>query len=401
MHKNRALVLIGAGASLEFGAPSTSDLTNFIEKKIFSDDWMRHKAGDHAWSEIKHTLSGYFKHDADNIKSHQAVNFEHIYHCAHELLSTFEPAERTVNEFRPVLVPFIKRHTNLGDSTLKALVNRIAEFIFAEMVTVCERAKCLNTLTAFLAKLRQDYIVRIYTTNYDDFLLQAAPDLFTGFDPEPRIGAKPFDRQKFWNAIDQDCSFPLHGSVHLSFRIPHASVTDINALYWYDSRDEALLNSSYSGSDDQRMDGGKTVRSAIITGLDKLAPLQRQPFSHYYASMARDAMEAEIIFVIGCGLGDLHLNTWLGEARRRDPMPPLVFIDYWSDSFLCAASFELGRKEIEMSHTLCMPFMDYGVTEHCSGWNLDKRGTYAIWDKGFSEFLKAQGELENILGKLL
>lgn len=401
MHKNRALVLIGAGASLEFGAPSTSDLTNFIEKKILSDDRMRHEAGDHAWSEIKHTLSGYFKHDADNIKSHQVVNFEHIYHCAHELLSTFEPTERTVNEFRPVLVPFIKRHANLGDTTLRALVSRIAEFIFAEMVEVCEHAKCLNTLTAFLAKLRQDHIVRIYTTNYDDFLLQAAPDLYTGFEPEPRCGAKPFDRQKFWNAIDQDCSFPLHGSVHLSFGLPQAPDADLNALYWYDSTDEALNNSSYSGSDDQRMDGGKTVRSAIITGLDKLAPLQRQPFSYYYASMARDAMEAEIIFVIGCGLGDLHLNTWLGEARRREPKPPLIFIDYWCDSFLCATGFELSRKEIEMIHTLRMPFMDYGVTEHCSGWNLDKRGTYAIWDKGFCEFLKAQGELENILGKLL
>ena len=249
--------------------------------------------------------------------------------------------------------------------------------------------------------MRQDHIVRIYTTNYDDFLLQAAPDLYTGFDPEPRCGAKPFDRQKFWNAIGQDCSFPLHGSVHLSFGLPHAPDADLNALYWYDSRDEALNNSSHSGSDDQRMDGGKTVRSAIITGLDKLAPLQRQPFSHYYASMARDAMEAEIIFVIGCGLGDLHLNTWLGEARRRDPMPPLIFIDHWSDSLMCTTALELGQKEKEMIHKLRMPFKDYKVSEHGTGWNIDNRGTYAIWDKGFYDFLKAPAELEDILGKLL
>ena len=401
MHKNRALVLIGAGASLEFGAPSTTDLTNYIEKKILNDDWMQFNSGYQAWIEIKHTLSRYFDNDAYNTNSCPTVNFEHIYHCAHELLSTFEPIERTANEFRPVLVPFINRSTNLGDKTLRVLVNRIAEFIFAEMVAVCERAKSLNTLTAFLAKLRQDHIVRIYTTNYDDFLLQAAPDLYTGFDPEPRCGAKPFDRQKFWNAIGQDCSFPLHGSVHLSFGLPHAPDADLNALYWYDSRDEALNNSSHSGSDDQRMDGGKTVRSAIITGLDKLAPLQRQPFSHYYASMARDAMEAEIIFVIGCGLGDLHLNTWLGEARRRDPMPPLIYIDHWSDSLMCTTALELGQKEKEMIHKLRMPFKDYKVSEHGTGWNIDNRGTYAIWDKGFYDFLKAPAELEDILGKLL
>ena len=394
-------MLIGAGASLEFGAPSTTDLTNFIEKKILNDDWMQFNSSDQAWIEIKDTLSRYFDNDADNTNSYQYVNFEHIYHCAHELLSTFEPGERAANEFRPVLVPFINRCTNLGDKALKALVNRIAEFIFAEMVAVCECAKSLNTLTAFLAKLRQDHIVRIYTTNYDDFLLQAAPYLYTGFDPEPRCGAKPFDRQKFWNATEHDCSFPLHGSVHLSFGLPHAPDADLNALYWYDSRDEALSNSSHSGSGEQRMDGGKTVRSAIITGLDKLSPLQRQPFSHYYASMARDAMEAEIIFVIGCGLVDLHLNTWLGEARRRDPMPPLIFIDHWRDSFICSTAFESDRKEIEMIHTLRMPFMDYGVTEYGSGWNIDNRGTYAIWDKGFYNFLKAPAELEDILGKLL
>ena len=148
------------------------------------------------------------------------------------------------------------------------------------------------------------------------------------------------------------------------------------------------------------MDGGGTVRTVIITGLDKLSPLQRQPFSHYYASMALDAMSADIIFVIGSGLSDLHLNTWMGEARRRDPMPPLLFVDHWSGSFLHATAFDLGRKEIEMIHDLRMPFKDYRPIHYGTGWTLDEQRTYAIWDKGFRAFLTASSELDHILGEL-
>ena len=122
-----------------------------------------------------------------------------------------------------------------------------------------------------------------------------------------------------------------------------------------------------------------------------------KPFSHYYASMARDAMEADFIFVIGSGLGDLHLNTWLGQARRRDPPPPLVFVDYWSGSFRHATAFDLDRKEIEMIHELRMPFKDRGLVDYGTGWNLDERHNYAIWDKGFRAFLTASGELDHIL----
>ena len=400
MDAKRALILTGAGASIEFGAPSTTSLTNFIERKILADGWMQRCGGDQAWSEIRETLSSYFSDGAGGSPSPDDVNFEHIYHCAHELLSTFKPSRGAAREFLPVLVPFVDRRTALDAEALRQLVTRIAAFIFAEMSAVCERPSDLSLLTAFLKTLRQDYTVRIYTTNYDNFLLRAAPDLYSGFDSRCYPGAKSFDGRAFWSAFECDSAFHLHGSVHLSFGLPHAPDADLGSLYWYDDPAEALRNSNHSGSDDRRMDGGGTVRTVIITGLDKLSPLQRQPFSDYYASMARDAMEADFIFVIGSGLGDLHLNTWLGQARRRDPPPPLVFVDYWSGSFRHATAFDLDRKEIEMIHELRMPFKDRGLVDYGTGWNLDERHNYAIWDKGFRAFLTASGELDHILGEL-
>ena len=81
------------------------------------------------------------------------------------------------------------------------------------------------------------------------------------------------------------------------------------------------------------MDGSSFMRTAVITGLEKLSRLQRRPLSHFYSAMARDMMLVDVIFVIGSGLGDLHLNTWLHEARSRNPIPPILFIDCWEDDF--------------------------------------------------------------------
>ena len=393
--KKRALVLMGAGASIEFGAPSTAGLTEAIGKKVAADGWMQDCASDVAWSEISDTLAGYFQGGA------AVVNFEHIYHCAHELLSIFEPVAGAVNEYRPVLVPFLEPRTTFDQRALKALVQCMAEFIFEELTVVCERqATSLTPLTAFIRKLQGDYITRIYTTNYDDFVLQAAPDLYTGFDPASNLGGTSFDRRAFQGGFDHDCILHRHGSVHLAFGRPPAPDADLGDLFWYDDRAEALKNSSHSGSGKRRMDGGETVRTAVITGLDKLSSLQQQPFSHYYASMARDAMAADIIYLIGCGLSDLHLNTWLGEARRMNPKPPLIFVDRWHNGFLRHAEYDLDRKIIEMIHTLHMPVKDYGCTTYGTGWSLDKNRTYAVWDKGFLGFLNGPGELDHILGKL-
>ncbi len=395
--KKRALVLAGAGASLEFGAPSTAKLTQLVEARVMADDWMKCCGGDGAYREIRAMLAGYLQGGAS------AVTFEHIYHCAHELLFTFQPDPRAVDEFRPILVPFIERRFSADEEALRALVGRMAEFIYAELSTVCDRpARNLGPLAGFIAGLRQDHVARIYTTNYDDFLLQAAPDLYTGFARAASRDPKRFDARSFWQTVDDDCAFHLHGSVHLGFPVPPKRDAELGALYWFDDRAAALKHASFTGTGGRRMDGSEVTRTAVVTGLEKLSRLQQQPFSHYYASMARDALAADIIYVIGCGLVDLHLNTWLGDARSARPRPPLILVDSWDDGFLHATAFEFDRKSIEMLHGLRMLVNHhYGGDAYGSGWILAKDRTCAVWDKGFLAFLSAPDELEHVLGELM
>lgn len=396
--KKRAMVLTGAGASLEFGAPCTAKLTKAIEKRVRADEWMQDCGGDRAYLEILAFLQDYLQ-DGD-----RAVNFEHVFHCAHELLFTFQPTLGAVNEYRPILVPFIKRRFGSDEQSLMALVGHMAKFIFAELSIVCENPKTsLDPLENFLARLRKDHVTRIYTTNYDDFLLQAAPDLYTGFTDPPSSGAKRFDPQAFWEAKDADGVFHLHGSVHLGFPRPPPRESDLGTLYWFDDRAAALTLAGwpYMGSGERKMDGSEVIRTEVITGLDKLSRMQQPPFSHYYACMARDAMAADIIYVIGSGLVDLHLNTWLRDARRRNTVPPLIFVDLWRDGFLESTLGELNRKTIEMFDALRLHVhIDDGAVRYSEGWTLDKKRTCAIWDKGFLAFLSVFDELDSVLEEL-
>ena len=110
--KKRALILVGAGASLEFGSPSTTKLTKAIETRVCADEWMQVCGGDHAYLQISQALAGYLE------GGERAVNFEHVYHCTQELLFTFEPIPEAVNEYRPILVPFISRRIAVEQDAL-------------------------------------------------------------------------------------------------------------------------------------------------------------------------------------------------------------------------------------------------------------------------------------------
>ncbi len=392
--KKRAVVLFGAGASVEYKVASTAALTDIIEEAVLADGWMQHTGGDKAFTLVKETLQEYLQSPKD-------VQFEQIYHCVHELIYLFGPTQGAFNEFRPLLVPFIDLRGALTESALRALAAKMVEVIYSSVSSSCAKSPIsLDPLVAFLEGLRSRYTTKIYTTNYDDYPLQAAPDLYTGFDVRCSAEPKRFELNEFWNKQDLDSIFHLHGSVHLGFsRLPSGS--EIGELFWLDDRAEALKCASFGGGDTRRMDGSSFLKTSIVTGLDKLSRLQQRPMSHYYSAMALDMMRTDVIFVIGSGLGDLHLNTWLQEARTRSPDVPILFVDYWEGDFRSHFEFDYGRKEIEMMHALRIIIGFHHGYEKCgTAWTLSKRQDAAVWGGGFQKFLNAPDELAEVLARL-
>lgn len=390
----RALVLFGAGASVEYKAPSTIGLTTTIEQAVAADRYLQTTGGDAAFQAIRAGLAGYLRKPG-------VINFEQIYHVAHELLFTYPPTPGAFDEFKPIMQPFVTNATGLSQEAVRSLCDKIVTVIYAEVSKSCgTNPLSLDPLVRFIERLRGDYVTRIYTTNYDDFPLQAASDLYTGYARGPAAEPRPFDVNGFWQKERRDGLFHLHGSVHMGYAHPRSGAFDIGELFWFDDRDEAQKHASFSGSSPQRMDGTSVLRTPVITGLEKLSRVQQRPFSHFYSMMARDAMRADVIFVIGSGLADLHVNTWLAEARSRSPMPPLLFVDFWPNGFEEDTYFDVDRKTTELFHRLRVHITERYRGTRAGNWIVSHDQTAAIWDKGFQAFLNAPAELESVLGML-
>ena len=390
---------------MDFGAPSTAELTERVRKRIAGDEWMQSCGGREAFNRIDGTL-------ADYLTSHEGgaavVNFEHIFHCAQEILSlTFPPTRDAVNEFRPILYPFLGRWSALDEKTaLDALVRFIPEVLSTELSKASAHPSTpLAPMAKFIDHLRLDHVVRIYTTNYDDFILQAAQDMYHGFDADLESGIKAFDAESFWTSTDKDSVFHLHGSVHFGFPSPpHSMGNDFTTLHWFDDPADPRRHVTYHGSQTNRMDGTEFIPAAVVTGFDKLSRMQQTPLAHYYASLARDAMTTDVIYVIGSGLVDLHINARLKESRHRRLAPPLLFLDRWRDSFQCETRWEDDRKTIAMFDSLNMLIVGDRYDDRAEGgppgWTVATNGSCAVWDKGFRCFLDNRARLREVLARL-
>lgn len=154
--------------------------------------------------------------------------------------------------------------------------------------------------------------------------------------------------------------------------LPIRSVTSFGSM----TRPWHVGQARFNGSGVDRMDGTHVERGAIITGLDKLGRLQQSPYAFYYSALNREAMEADLILVLGGGLADLHLNTFLKAARRARPDVPILYVGYWGREaldFYSTIHFELEDRDIALFHELSIDLVKTSL-KHAS-----KRTTAGLW----------------------
>lgn len=393
--KKRAVVIVGAGASVEYGVPVTIGLGQLIEEAIHANDFCKQVGGAAVYTEIKDELEKYYSSEVE-------AHFERIYHVLHELLA-LDVTPGAVPKFLPVMLPFLSRSKVYDNMALRAACDFIVTFIYNYISSICSKPKCsVKALEDFFIKMSKHYTPRVYSTNYDDFIEQATGGrLFTGFTD--RHGDHfDFSPVSYWSNWDQPGLFHLHGSVHMGF--PHEG-HEIGDIVWYRSREDAARNAKFSGSGLSRMDGTQLDRSVILTGLDKLGRIQQSPYVAYYAGLSRDVQEADVIFVLGSGLADLHLNICLREARRARPDLPILFVGYWGEDaygLINAIRFDYGDREISLFHDLRIDL--YNLTESQfkagDGWVITSDAKAAVWASGFQSFLQDSAALQSTMEKL-
>lgn len=395
--QRRAVVIVGAGASVEYGVPITANFGKLIDKAVHADRYCAEAGGAAAYSDVQQRLTDFYK-NADE------AHFERIYHVMHEL-SGLHLSPGAVPKFMPVTYPFLSGSVPYGRDALKAACEAMLVFIYRHVSSICDSPACsVAPLGTFFNRMSQTYVPRVYTTNYDDFVGQATADaFFTGFT-KPHDDHLDFDPASYWSNWDMPGLFHLHGSIHMGFPLPVAP-HEIGDIAWYSSKAEAAKHATHNGSGVSRMDGTMLTRSAIVTGLDKLGRLQQSPYATYYSGLNRDVLEADVIFVLGSGLADLHLNSCLQQARRVRPNVPILFVGYWGgghDAFYSAIKHDYEDREISMIQDLRIDL--YNVTQQqfraMDGWTVDARGTGAVWADGFQNFLNDPAALQHVMQEL-
>lgn len=380
--KQRALVIMGAGASVEFGIPITAKFGNLIDAAVTADRFCVAEGGAAAYLDIRDKLRTYYGVPEE-------AHFERIYHVLHEL-SELRVTPGAVSRFRPVMSPFLGEAVSYTDRALKAARRAVLEVIYKTVTQACDKpAVPLKPMSDFFEALETRYLPRVYTTNYDDFVGQATNKrYFTGFTERQGDHAY-FNAGTFWSEWDQPGLFHTHGSIHMGFPPGGKDIGDIG---WFEDKAAALTHATFFGSGVWRMDGTSIERGAIITGLDKLGRLQQTPYAHYYAGLCRDAMEADLILVLGSGLADLHFNSILKAARRNKPNVPILYVGYWGNEpndFYNKVQFEHEDRDIALLHDLDIDLIRVRETQYRahSGWTIASNRRAAVWADGFQKSL--------------
>ncbi|WP_205277149.1 SIR2 family protein [Leptospira ainazelensis] len=325
--KKKLLIVVGAGASIEFGMPSVSAVDTLFEKWALGKFALDNQV-DSLYSFLKERLSEYYKNQNNN----NYVNFEELLYVIFSLSSHLNPlSNNSLKAFlNPINFPKVNRYNKYiapDQSTFRDLyVSLIDELLnhFREQCIDLNNNKQpeLSLLKKFIEKLKDQFEIAIISLNYDNIFLQADPSLDVGFNKYS--GA--FDKDYFIDSGKWNYLIQLHGSVHFDMKMNEGSMHSIS----WENNLKASFSQNASGRNEIKTSEGISLpTSSIISGYFKLNQMLRDPFFTYYNKSFNFPRMADSILFIGYGFNDHHLNF---SISRLDPNvnQKIVLIDFSS-----------------------------------------------------------------------
>lgn len=328
------------GAPLGYGMPSTNDLTQAVLKLkwpavsagipffISQANWTdripsyQHAQVVPALRLIERALRSEFRY----------VDFELVIYALEQLEPLFAARIHTdaVDEFRPVLSAFVElgektrpfADWSLINETRRAVMLHIFDCILTAKLK-CDSQKPAQKLTELFDSLRKEFMLRVFTLNYDDIVDEAMPSAFDGFesrgDDDQHDDARAFSAREFAERYshEPETLAHLHGSVRFGRRL--------SGLLKYGRAEQARAAIEGTISSDHQENGALISADPIISGLNKSAKLIQNPapFGYYFRAFIDSVMRSHRLLAIGYGGCDDHINAWLrqmpeihGDARR-------------------------------------------------------------------------------------
>lgn len=409
MRKRRLLVLLGAGASVEQKIPGVDDLNKAMLQ--WADAWgragtARHPQPDvyrHVWEKL-----GQYYARAPKPALSPKPNFERALADMLSLEAWLrEPPYGTT--WREALgwpgangaLPPATTDASVRHQTTTLMVH-LAEHMRAAARGVLTTTPSMIAYRAFFTALEAEFELGIFSLNYDDLIVQALPQLRTGFDHAGRFEPMSVHAPSAWGFV-----YHLHGSVHYTLKTTAGIPKHIR---WVDdlTHSDEFYDGGVGLSGNEGEGDIHLPRTTLIAGGHKLSQLMYEPHKSYYAALIRSMYEADAVLIAGYGFADEHVNRALeGRFAMANPKPPAVVLDYRDVSADWLEADHAGPWTAPMARSLAVE-SHFGPEGHRSPWSVgelraqwlfeaDERERVWVWHHGF---LSASKRLEMIINVL-
>ena len=418
MNKGRVVFLFGAGSTLAWGSPLTSELTKliresgfkitdnnttiteFIFQKLLSSGYSENDINFETIINVIEELIVYYskfdsKHGASSLLSSlfqnkyedQIFNFsikdgKEIYGYQLEIPKGIEYkfSRYALNKEKPK--QFFLLHL-LGE-ILTGISGVISKYAYqTESLTFINAESPISkSFMHWMKVLSHTNTLRMYTLNYDRLfkilLEKIGISIFEGFDCGENVplgGELPANITRILSDLSCNTYYNLHGSVfwRVSNEFQNFSEMILTPTPTIPSNDDYTVGT---------IEKGKPLYiTNIITGYQKAQKSVLSPFRQMQSTFDRDCCCAEKIYIIGYSFGDQHINQIIKSAIQHNKNLQLIIID---------PSFVKNDVESEFIRKFFPDRQELNISLK----NVDKNlrsyfnGVFVVHTTTFEEFLK-------------
>jgi hypothetical protein len=358
--KRRLLVVVGAGASIDFGMPSVQGVSNILAAAaqeryaLFADETTN------LYKYLEATISAYWR---AKVSSHlqRAPNFEEILYVVFALAAAFPAGKFTsglgafVTATRlPDINWFGNTRKTVGSNEIREFGHYLVDTLLDEFRERCRSVTSakgaeLAKMRAFFSAVAGEFEISVVTLNYDDVLYRALPGLETGFDAQGKFHDDRILLRRAW-----PCILHLHGSVHFDMRDDYTDFMGFGGLHdihWQEDLNHQFNQNASGRSSISTLEGPDFPTSSIVAGYGKTTQILRRPFRTYFGELDRLVAQCDGVMFLGYGFSDIHLN-FAFEKFRDKRRRPAVIIDYAEDTAMNANGIEWDGPHRTVTSTL-------------------------------------------------
>jgi hypothetical protein len=343
--KNKLLVIVGAGASIEFGMPSVGGVADFLSEAAQDRYPLFENPESNLYKHMESTIADYWS--LAGVR--QLPNFEDVLYAVFALAAAFP-----VGRFTSALGAFVtanplpdvnwfgNTHQVIDPDGLRQFGHYLVDTLLNEFRDRCRRlpsvkSEELSKIRAFFAALSNEFEISIVTLNYDDIVHAAMPGLETGFDSDGRFIDERITSRRTW-----PCILHLHGSVHFDMRDDYKDFMGFGGLHdvhWQEDLSQQFSQNASGRSSFSTVEGADFPTSSIVAGYGKTTQLLRRPFRTYYAELDRLVTQSDAALFLGYGFSDIHFN-FAFDKFRNERRRPVAVIDFAPDTAMNANGIE-------------------------------------------------------------